>query len=129
MLELPIPDFYSPASVAQVWRVPYEQRAHQANIWAGAHSLQPAAADKINTRLLLIDVQNTFCLPEFELYVAGRSGTGRWTTTAACASSSSATLASSLVSRQHWIRTRPCRYSTQFFSWMRTVSIRHRTPT
>jgi nicotinamidase-related amidase len=26
--------------------------------------------------LVAVDVQNTFCIPEFELYVAGRSGTG-----------------------------------------------------
>jgi nicotinamidase-related amidase len=76
MPELPLPDFYSPTAVEHVWRVPYEQRAQQAKAWASEHSLQPAAADTLNTTLLLIDVQNTFCLPEFELYVAGRSGTG-----------------------------------------------------
>lgn len=26
--------------------------------------------------LLLIDVQNTFCIPSFELFVGGQSGTG-----------------------------------------------------
>jgi nicotinamidase-related amidase len=28
------------------------------------------------TRLLLIDVQNTFCLPEFELFIGCHSGCG-----------------------------------------------------
>jgi nicotinamidase-related amidase len=32
--------------------------------------------DSIKTWLMLIDVQNTFCIPEFELYVGGRSGRG-----------------------------------------------------
>jgi nicotinamidase-related amidase len=32
--------------------------------------------DRPRIGLLLVDVQNTFCNPEFELFVAGRSGTG-----------------------------------------------------
>ncbi len=73
---LPIPDFYDPGKLDQVWRVPYEERAKQARDWALQHGLQPASADEAKTWLLLIDVQNTFCIPGFELYVAGRSGTG-----------------------------------------------------
>jgi nicotinamidase-related amidase len=76
MSELHLPEFYSPSAVDQVWRVPYEQRAQEAKAWAVEQNLQPAAADKVRTWLMLIDVQNTFCLPEFELFVAGRSGTG-----------------------------------------------------
>jgi nicotinamidase-related amidase len=76
MPELPLPDFYSPSALDQVWRVPYEERARQARAWANHHALQPASTDKTDTWLLLVDVQNTFCLPEFELFVAGRSGTG-----------------------------------------------------
>jgi nicotinamidase-related amidase len=36
--------------------------------------LKPASADALRVALLVIDVQNTFCMPEFELFVAGRSG-------------------------------------------------------
>ena len=43
---------------------------------AATHGLRPAAEDRERVALLLIDVQNTFCLPEFELFVAGRSGRG-----------------------------------------------------
>jgi nicotinamidase-related amidase len=74
--QLPIPDFFDPQKVGAVWRIPYEERAHQARDWANRHNLQPASADSTKTWLMLIDVQNTFCIPEFELYVGGRSGRG-----------------------------------------------------
>lgn len=73
---LPLPDFFDRALVDKVWRVPYETRAAQAADWARLHGLQPAEADGERVWLLLIDVQNTFCLPDFELFVAGRSGSG-----------------------------------------------------
>jgi nicotinamidase-related amidase len=75
-MSLPIPSFFDAQKVGQVWRVPYEERARQAAEWARQHRLQPAAFDATKTWLMLIDVQNTFCLPEFELFVAGRSGMG-----------------------------------------------------
>lgn len=74
--ELPIPDFFDASKVASVWRIPYEERARQAREWAKQHRLQPASADSAKTWLMLIDVQNTFCIPDFELYVGGRSGRG-----------------------------------------------------
>ncbi len=69
--ELPIPDFFDPAKVLQVWRVPYQERAAQARQWAQQYRIPPAREDRQRTILLLIDVQNTFCLPEFELFVQG----------------------------------------------------------
>jgi nicotinamidase-related amidase len=75
-MSLPIPPFYNPDLVASVWKVNYEQRAADARRWAGAHQIQPADRDQFKFGLLLIDVQNTFCLPEFELFVAGQSGRG-----------------------------------------------------
>ncbi len=74
--QYPIPEHYDPTSVEKVWRVPYEQRAREAFSFARQHGIAPAAQDQFRIGLVLIDVQNTFCLPEFELYVAGRSGTG-----------------------------------------------------
>jgi len=59
-----------------VWRVPYEQRARDAAAWADEHGLRPAAEDSVKVCLLAVDVQNTFCIPGFELFIAGRSGTG-----------------------------------------------------
>jgi nicotinamidase-related amidase len=73
---LPIPDFFDSKTVGSVWRIPYEERARQARDWARRHALQPASADSIKTWLMLIDVQNTFCIPDYELYVGGRSGRG-----------------------------------------------------
>lgn len=73
---LPVPEFFDPANVAKVWRVPYQERAAQAERWAHAQALQPAADDGFKICLLAVDVQNTFCIPDFELYVGGRSGSG-----------------------------------------------------
>ncbi|MBD2021710.1 isochorismatase, partial [Leptolyngbya sp. FACHB-36] len=73
---LPIPSHFDPQTVDRVWRVPYQQRAVDATAWAKQHQLSPAAADTHRVCLLAIDVQNTFCIPEFELFVGGRSGRG-----------------------------------------------------
>ncbi|BAZ28608.1 hypothetical protein NIES4074_10420 [Cylindrospermum sp. NIES-4074] len=72
----PIPSHFNPAKVGEVWRVPYQQRAVEAEIWAKQQNISPVALDKTRICLLLIDVQNTFCIPEFELFVGGKSGTG-----------------------------------------------------
>jgi nicotinamidase-related amidase len=74
--ELPIPSHFNPQSVTEVWKVPYQARAENAENWAKQHNLQPASQDKLKISLLLVDVQNTFCIPDFELYVRGTSGTG-----------------------------------------------------
>lgn len=69
--ELPIPPFVDFGRVAEVWRVPYEERAAQAERWARKHELRPAGEDETRIALLLIDCQNTFCTPGFELFVPG----------------------------------------------------------
>jgi nicotinamidase-related amidase len=74
--QLPIPDHFDSPKVSQVWRVPYQQRATEAKSWAKQHSIQPAASDTNRICLMIIDAQNTFCLPEFELFVGGSFGTG-----------------------------------------------------
>ncbi|MGH2415845.1 MAG: isochorismatase, partial [Microcystaceae cyanobacterium] len=74
--ELPIPSFFAQQKVREVWRVPYQQRAKEARNWVKDYKIQPADADKTRICLMIIDVQNTFCIPEFELFVGGRSGTG-----------------------------------------------------
>ena len=66
---LPVPPHFDPERVGEVWRVPYEERASNAMAWARAHGLRPAADDSRRIALLLVDVQNTFCLPDFELFV------------------------------------------------------------
>ena len=73
--ELSIPPHFDPGKVGQVWRVPYQERAEDAKKWAAQHKIKPAFQDKFKISLLLVDVQNTFCIPGFELYVGGRTGT------------------------------------------------------
>jgi len=68
---LPLPPSWDPETVGQIWRVPYQVRAHQARVWAEELGIPPASQDQRRIALLLIDVQNTFCLPDFELFVQG----------------------------------------------------------
>lgn len=74
--KLPIPPHFDPDTVGEVWRVPYQARAEEARQWAKQHNIAPAANDRFKICLIAVDVQNTFCIPEFELFVGGRSGTG-----------------------------------------------------
>lgn len=73
---LPVPRHFDADAVGQVWRVEYEERAQEAEEWARDHDLRPAAHDAFRICLVAVDVQNTFCIPGFELFVGGRSGTG-----------------------------------------------------
>jgi len=70
------PRAFDPASAEKLFRVPYATRAAEAASFAAAEGLRPAAEDRVRVGLLAVDVQNTFCLPDFELFVAGRSGRG-----------------------------------------------------
>ena len=74
--ELPIPPHFNPEKVGEVWKVPYQERAEDAEKWAAQHKVPPASRDTFRVSLMLVDVQNTFCIPGFELYVGGRTGTG-----------------------------------------------------
>jgi len=74
--DLPIPAHFDPSRVGEVWAVPYEERAREAASWAARHRVGAASGDALQLCLLLVDVQNTFCVPSGELFVGGRSGTG-----------------------------------------------------
>ena len=76
MEELPLPAHFDARRAGEVWRVPYEERAAEARVWAARYEIPAAAEDRFRLALVLVDVQNTFCIPGFELYVGGRSGTG-----------------------------------------------------
>ena len=71
---LPVPPHYDPGRVDEVWRVPYQERARGAAEWRGCYGVTPAARDRIRVCLVAVDVQNTFCIPGFELFVRGSSG-------------------------------------------------------
>jgi nicotinamidase-related amidase len=74
--ELPIPPHFKEDDVGSIYRVPYQQRAKEATEWAEKFQIRPAAMDQFRICLVAVDVQNTFCIPDFELFVGGRSGTG-----------------------------------------------------
>lgn len=74
--QLPIPPHFEPDKVSQVWKVAYQERAQDAEQWAKQYNIAPAREDQFRICLMPVDVQNTFCLPDFELYVGGRSGQG-----------------------------------------------------
>lgn len=74
--QLPIPPFFDESKAGQIWQVPYTERAAQALAWTKQHGITPAAKDQTKFILMIIDGQVSFCLPEGELFVAGRSGRG-----------------------------------------------------
>jgi nicotinamidase-related amidase len=69
--ELPLPPHFAPERAEEVWRVDYEQRAQEAERWAEAHGISPAGDDAHRIGLVVVDCQNTFCTPGFELFVPG----------------------------------------------------------
>ena len=73
---LPLPPHWNPDRVGEVWRVDYAERFADAGRWREQHGIAAAADDRCRIALVVVDVQNTFCTPGFELFVAGRSGTG-----------------------------------------------------
>jgi nicotinamidase-related amidase len=73
---LPVPPHFDRGRVGEVWRVDYAARARDARVWAGRHGIGRASADEPRLCLMLVDCQNTFCVPGFELFVGGRSGSG-----------------------------------------------------
>lgn len=73
---LPLPVHFDADRVGEVWRVPYQALADAAKSWARQHEILPVRQDARRVCLLAIDVQNTFCIPGFELFVGGRSGMG-----------------------------------------------------
>jgi len=73
---LPLPPHWDPERVGEVWRVVYAARFADAERWRAEQDVRPASEDRFRIALVVVDMQNTFCSPGFELFVAGRSGTG-----------------------------------------------------
>ncbi len=74
---LPLPGFFDPRNAERKEYAPDQLRQFaEAAEWRRAHAITPAAADRRNVHLLLIDVQKDFCFPNGSLYVAGRNGRG-----------------------------------------------------
>ncbi len=72
--ELPVPQHYEKDKVAEIWKVPYAQIETEAISWTKKNQIMPASLDELKIVLVAIDIQNTFCIPGFELFVAGKSG-------------------------------------------------------
>lgn len=72
-----VPSFFDPNN-ANRWSYRPDQLKlmTEAEAWRASHGIKPAASDRFNLHLLLIDVQKDFCFPEGSLYVGGRSGQG-----------------------------------------------------
>ncbi len=73
---LPIPAHYDPERAGEIRKAPYAERIAEAEAWAAEHAIPPAADDAVTVSLVVVDMQYTFCHPDFEMYVAGSSGTG-----------------------------------------------------
>jgi len=73
---LPIPDFFQPEQAETLWKVDYQSRFLEARTWAKVHQIPPASEDRQRNCLLAVDLQCTFCLPQFDLFVRGRTGRG-----------------------------------------------------
>ena len=74
---LPLPAVFEPRNAERYEYAPDQQRVFaDAAEWRRIHAITPAATDKLNVHLLLIDVQKDFCFPRGSLYVGGRSGRG-----------------------------------------------------
>ena len=78
--QLPIPSFFDPKKVAEwAWLINFPARFKDAVAWREKHQIPAAGLDqKAGRRIALMPIDNqlTFCHPDFELYVGGRSGTG-----------------------------------------------------
>jgi nicotinamidase-related amidase len=76
-VELPLPPHWALGRVEEVWRVPYEARAAEAEEWAGEHGIGRSRDDARRICLVVVDVQNTFCTPGYELFVPGAPADNR----------------------------------------------------
>ncbi|MBN2381727.1 isochorismatase [bacterium] len=72
---LPIPDFFQSEHVGEIRRMEYQSLASRAVLYRKEHRIKSASQDRTRIALVLIDLQNTFCIPGFELYVGGHTGT------------------------------------------------------
>lgn len=71
MAELPIPPHFKRKRVGEIWQIAYQERAKEAQAWAEEHGLRAALEDSLRVCLVAVDLQNTFCIPGYELYVRG----------------------------------------------------------
>ncbi len=71
-----LPLFYDPKNVVSDRWIDYMGLQAEAEHVRRAQAVKAAATDRFKIGLLAIDVQNTFCNPQGELYVGGMTGMG-----------------------------------------------------
>lgn len=74
--ELSLPPHFKPEKTGDVFRLDYQNISVSASEWASRHGIEPSSDDRYRMSLVIVDAQNTFCIPGFELFVGGRSGRG-----------------------------------------------------
>ncbi|MEI6673109.1 MAG: isochorismatase [bacterium] len=65
------PKHYDASKADQVYKINYQNLAEDALAYKNDNAITDAATDKFKIALMPIDVQNTFCIPGFELFVGG----------------------------------------------------------
>jgi len=71
MKQFRIPSHYDAKKADQIFKVEYQALAASATAYKKAENITNAATDKYKIALMPIDMQNTFCIPGFELFVQG----------------------------------------------------------
>ena len=71
MKKFVVPKHYDASKADQVYKIGYQNLAGDALAYKVKHAISDAAIDKFKIALMSIDVQNTFCIPGFELFVGG----------------------------------------------------------
>lgn len=71
MASLPLPSFYEPKQVSQLYLERAGLVAEAAEAYAKKHGVTPAAGDKVKVAAFGIDVQVGFCTPGASLFVPG----------------------------------------------------------
>lgn len=71
-----MPPIYEPQRAADVWEPRMLEIETMAIEWAKTHGVRHHATDRVKVAVVPIDVQNSFCIPSYELFVGGRSGRG-----------------------------------------------------
>lgn len=66
-----IPKHFDPSKASDVFKVAYQTLEADATKYRKEHNVSIAATDKYKVGLMVIDAQNTFCTPGYELYVQG----------------------------------------------------------
>jgi nicotinamidase-related amidase len=69
MRQFNVPRHYDASKADQVYRVDYRGLASSATVFKKAEAITNSATDKFKIALMPIDMQNTFCIPGFELFV------------------------------------------------------------